>query len=84
MKITALYRELYREAAGAAVKEFFRVIALAVVPVAIASIQDGGALNWAAIKVALILATLRFVDKWLHNFGKVFDNEAMTLGLTRF
>ena len=66
-----------------AVKEFFRVVLLAVIPVAVASVESGQA-DWKLIWTVAAIAGLRFVDKALHVAGKEQDNDLMKRGLTLF
>lgn len=66
-----------------AAKEFFRVVALAVVPVLIMGLQDGF-VNPRAVAVIAAIAGLRFIDKFLHELGKDTKSPALVGGLTRF
>ena len=66
-----------------AVKEFLRVIALAILPVIIVSVEEG-ALDLRIIVVTGLLAGLRLVDKWLHETGKISEDPQLIKGLTRF
>jgi len=75
-----------------AVKEFFRVILLAVIPVLIGFLTVP--LEDVRVMVATTLvvgatAGLRFIDKWLHETGKEYEKNVpadspLTGGLTRF
>ena len=62
-----------------ATKEPLRLLALAVIPFAIAYFT-GLNYEWAAVAVVV----LRWVDKVLHEYGKQVDNEILLKGLTRF
>lgn len=62
-----------------ALKEFLRVVLLAILPVIIDSVSFNG-ISWRSIVLVGALAGLRFVDKYLH--GKELDGVAG--GLTRF
>lgn len=54
------------EALKEALKELARVALMAAVPMLILQVQDGK-LDLKILGVVIILATLRFADKWLHN-----------------
>ena len=60
-----------------AVRELLRVVVLAVIPVAILSIEQG-TVDLKAIVVVASVAALRFIDKYLYESGK------MKKGLTHF
>lgn len=66
-----------------ALKEFFRVVVLAVVPILITSLQEQ-MIDWRLIGVTAAIAGLRFIDKALHEMGKEQKNKVMTRGLTQF
>ncbi len=66
-----------------ALLEFLRVIVLAVIPVAISSIESG-IIDLKLIATVAAIAGLRFIDKALHLRGKELDNKTLTAGLTRF
>lgn len=51
-------------------KEYFRVIALAVIPVLIAELERGE-INWQMIIVVALIAALRATEKSLHENDKV-------------
>lgn len=72
------------EALKEALKELLRVVLLAVVPVIIVSLENGGEINPKAVAVVALLAALRFVDKFLHEYGKDNDSKTLEGGLTRF
>ena len=65
------------------IKEFFRVVLLAILPVAVASVESGQA-DWKLIWTVGAIAGLRFIDKVLHIMGKEQDNSLMKRGLTLF
>ena len=70
-----------------ALLELCRVILLAIIPVAVASIDvKTGALafNWQVMYAVAMLAGLRFADKLLHKYGKATNDPTMAKGLTRF
>jgi len=62
-----------------ALKEPLRLLVLALIPFLLTYF---GAINsqWALVIVVL----LRFLDKLLHEIGKLEDNEAMKRGMTQF
>lgn len=64
-------------------KESLRVVLLAVVPVLVTSLEKNE-LDWRSVGIVAVLALLRGVDKWVHEWGKVVDSDNMTKGLTRF
>lgn len=75
-----------------AVKEFFRVILLAVIPVIIGflavPLEDARVMVITTLTIGAT-AGLRFVDKWLHETGKEYEKNVpaespLTGGLTRF
>lgn len=71
-----------------ALKEFFRVVVLSVIPVLITSLEKG-AVDIKTIAVVGLIAGLRFIDKLLHEMGveEEYDTEeesGLTKGLTRF
>lgn len=76
-----------KEALIEAVKEFFRVVVLAIIPLLIAGIESG-VIDWKLIGTVGAIAGLRFIDKWLHEIGKVEEakspNNLLIKGLTRF
>ena len=71
-----------------AVKEFFRVVLISIIPILISSLEN----NSIEIKVVLVVAGvagLRFIDKLLHEFGLELEEDTdkeslFTTGLTRF
>ena len=66
-----------------ALLEAFRVMVLAAIPNLIAALQDGQ-LDVRLLLVTIAIATLRFADKWLHEYGKEMDDDLFITGLTRF
>ena len=66
-----------------ALLEAGRVVVLAILPVAIASLEKGE-IDMRYIGIVAALALLRFTDKWLHEIGKENDNGAMIKGITLF
>lgn len=62
-----------------AAKEPLRLLALALIPLALTYVEAISA-EWA---VAIVFI-LRFVDKYLHELGKQVEDENLELGLTRF
>lgn len=67
-----------------AVKEFFRVMLLAVVPLVISYLEQGQGIDYRAMIIVAALAGLRFIDKLLHEYGVDEENENLIKGLTRF
>lgn len=65
-----------------AMKEFGRVVLLAVVPILIIQLESGK-VDWKVIGITGVLAGLKAIDKGLHLWGKEKENAAET-GLTRF
>lgn len=72
------------EALKEALKEALRVIVLAIIPVALVSLENGNFVDWKLVYMAALIAFLRFVDKWLHEEGKDTKNPIMEGGITRF
>lgn len=75
-----------------AVKEFFRVVVLAIIPILIDSITSGN-FNWKIIGIAGAVAGLKCIDKLLHEVGVERESKGttkhpivseLTTGLTRF
>ena len=66
-----------------AVKEFLRVVVLAIIPLLIVGLQEGS-LDIKLVIIAGAVAGLRFIDKLLHEMGKESDNGILLKGLTRF
>lgn len=80
------------EALREAIKEFGRVIVLAIIPILISNLTED-TFNWKVVAVTAALAGLRFIDKWMHEVGmereekstsKVEVVSSLTGGLTRF
>lgn len=72
-----------RKALIEAMQELARVMVLAVIPVAIAGLQDGH-FDWRLIWTVAAIAGLRFIDKYLHTLGKELNDPKMIKGLTQF
>jgi len=68
-----------KEALLKAIREPLRLLVLAVIPFALSYFSVINT-QWAVI----IVAILRFIDKYLHELGKEDQNESLKLGLTRF
>jgi hypothetical protein len=71
-----------------ALKEFFRVVVLAIIPILISNLSDNS-FNWKVIAIAVAIAGLKFIDKLLHEMGVEEEIEtekisSLTTGLTRF
>ena len=66
-----------------AIKELLRVVLLAILPLLIVMTEEG-IYDPRLIKVVGLLAALRFLDKWLHEEGKVKGDKNLEKGLTRF
>lgn len=67
-----------------AIKELFRVVLLAAIPVAVSSLENDGVIDVKAILLVIAVAVLRAVDKGLHEWGKVIESEALKKGITQF
>lgn len=70
------------------IKEFFRVIVIAIIPLVISSIEKGF-IDWKAIAVVGAIAGLKFIDKALHEIGieseiETGEESKLTTGITRF
>ena len=63
-----------------AVKEPLRWVAIAI----IAYVIDAIVPQMKPEYIPYVMIALRFVDKWLHDIGKVTENEVLTGGLVRF
>lgn len=59
-----------REATVEGIKEFFRVVILAVVPVAVVMLEDGE-WNWTLIGTTAAIAFLRAIDSKVHHDPEV-------------
>ena len=66
-----------------AIKEFLRIVALAVVP-ALIVVLENGEVSAKAIILVLVVAILKAIDEFLHEKGKLEENASLTKGLTRF
>ena len=62
-----------------AIKEPLRLLVLALIPFGVVYFQ-GLSYEWAVLAVVV----LRFLDKLLHEYGKVSESDNLTKGLTRF
>jgi hypothetical protein len=74
------------------IKEFFRVIVIAIIPIIISNLSDN-VFNWKVVAIAGAIAGLKFIDKLMHLTGAAREEEgtvkkpvesALTTGLTRF
>lgn len=75
MKLLPAYEEAF--------KELLRVMLLAIIPILI-EMLNSGTFNWKTIAIVAVIAALRFIDKLLHEVGKIQKDDNLTLGLTRF
>jgi len=73
-----------------AVKEFLRIILLAIIPITIEGLINGE-VNLQLIGITGAIAGLKFIDKYLHETGKNIEKKSrnkktspFTKGLTRF
>lgn len=66
-----------------AMKEGARVVALAIIPLLIEGLSQGG-INWRSVGVVAAVTALRVIDKWLHLVGKERGDDKLTHGLTQF
>lgn len=66
-----------------ALKEFFRLTILSVIPLLVDGLTSG-TIDWRLVGVTAAIAGLRFIDKLLHEYGKETENDGLTKGLTRF
>ena len=66
-----------------AIKEFGRIVVLAVVPVLIAGLEGSG-VSFKTVAIVGALALLRAIDRYLHKVGKEKGSDKLSLGLTRF
>ena len=66
-----------------ALKEAGRIILIAIIPLVIDGLNRN-AINVRAIIILAAITFLRFVDKLLHEEGKLRKNETLKEGLTRF
>jgi hypothetical protein len=62
-----------------AVKELFRVIAIAVIPVVIDSLQQGK-VDYRTLLVVAVIAGLKSIDKYLHKI----DSDNLVTNLLKF
>ena len=64
-------------------KEALRVVLLAVIPVLITSLEKNE-VDVRLLAVVGAIAFLRAIDKWLHEWGKINDDDSVAKGITRF
>lgn len=64
-------------------KEALRVVLLAVIPVLVTSLEKNE-VDLRLLAVVGSVALLRAVDKWLHEWGKINDDDMVSKGITRF
>lgn len=67
-----------------AIKEFLRIILVAIIPVIIGQLQNGTIGDWKVIATVAAIALLKAIDEFLHELGKEKESTSLTLGLTRF
>jgi len=68
---------------GKATREALRVMVLAIIPIAIVSLE-AWKVDWRLIIIVSGVSLLRFIDKLLHEMGKEKGQEKLLTGLTRF
>lgn len=66
-----------------AFKEAVRVVLISIIPLAIIQLQDG-TIDTRVISITAAIAFLRFIDKWMHEWGKKNESKLISKGLTRF
>jgi hypothetical protein len=75
------------------IKQGLRVVVLSILPVIISGLntQTGEInINWRVVAVVGLVALLSFIDKWLHEIGKIYEAtdfekyKKYITGLTRF
>lgn len=66
-----------------ALKEYFRVLLIAILPVVVVSLESGQ-LDTKSFIVAVCIAAAKATDKYIHKHGKYNDEPTLTKGLTRF
>ena len=71
------------EAFTEAIRELFRVGVLAILPVSIGMLEKN-TFDWKLVGITFAIAVLRAIDKWLHEYGKITDQDEISKGLTRF
>lgn len=64
-------------------KEAGRVLVLSIIPVAIVQMTNDS-FNFKALWMVAGITFLKFIDKVLHEKGKVDENKSLELGITRF
>lgn len=65
------------------IKEFARIILIAIVPVLI-DLLANGTIDPKTIGIGVLIAALKAADKWLHKEGVERENLTLSKGLTRF
>jgi len=66
-----------------AIKEFLRIALIAALPMLIVQLESGES-SWQSILLVIVIALLKALDEFLHEKGKLEENENLTKGLTRF
>lgn len=79
MKLTEVQQKALIESG----KEFLRIVGIAVIPILIVQLENGG-IQWKPIVIAGSIAVLKALDKMIHYYGKETNNPDLELGLTRF
>ena len=79
----ATKKEPIKESLVKALMEMGRVALIAAIPILIDGLSNN-LIDWKLIGISAIIAVLRFVDKYLHEYGVATKNESLILGLTRF
>ena len=70
-----------------ACKEAARLVVLAVIPVLLTGIDTTKGtiqINQGVILTLALVTLLRFIDRWMHEWGSDNDSEDMRKGITRF
>lgn len=63
--------------------EFARIIVLAIIPVLLTYFETPQ-MTMKALAISIIIASLKAVDKYMHEKGKIEENDKLVKGLTRF
>jgi hypothetical protein len=66
-----------------AILEFLRIAVLALIPIILIQLQNG-TIDWKALGILSFTAILKALDEYLHEKGKLTENESLIKGLTRF
>ena len=86
-KLKKAIKQFFSHPLGKSIKEFFRVVLLAIVPVAIVGLENGS-VDYRVLGLVGAIAGLKFIDKLLHEVGKeeltTRNTPAKLTGLTRF